>query len=361
MEFFLDDGHEDENADRDPDLRLHGVLGSAVKGFDVEMLFDPFEKKFHLPSAVIQLRDRQGGKREVVRQKDEASIEFRIDVRDAAQGIGVFFGSLGAAQDDDLIAAQSEGSVDGLRGAPTEIEIALGADDEERGVKKESVKALEIDVAAVHDVEGPRLQFQFVEGIDIVRESLCDMNKTGDIAAQVDHRVHLHAALVSPKPRPWEERKTQVDGRRIEGVSGLFQRDAKVVADIQGSSPADQDLSEIGIDAPVSQLVGVGQGAPGHVTAKAGAIEFRLHRLKAEDNFPQAFSPVELSEGHAEKLVVTHERSHAAIAVVAFDASVEFVSWKEIHQLRKNGAPEIHQPLLDLRGPEKEGEILGEN
>ena len=39
----------------DPDLTLHGILGGAKKGFDQNMLFDPFEKEL-LPS--ITYRDR---------------------------------------------------------------------------------------------------------------------------------------------------------------------------------------------------------------------------------------------------------------------------------------------------------------
>ena len=40
---LLDDGNQDIDGNRDPDLRLHRVVGRAVELFDPKMLLDPFE------------------------------------------------------------------------------------------------------------------------------------------------------------------------------------------------------------------------------------------------------------------------------------------------------------------------------
>jgi hypothetical protein len=47
-------------------LRLHRVLAGAIEGLDPQVLPDPLEKEFHLPAALIDLRDGQSGLREVV-------------------------------------------------------------------------------------------------------------------------------------------------------------------------------------------------------------------------------------------------------------------------------------------------------
>jgi hypothetical protein len=49
------DGNQHVHRDRDPDLRFDRVFGGAVKGFDSEILLDPFEEQLDLPSAAIQL------------------------------------------------------------------------------------------------------------------------------------------------------------------------------------------------------------------------------------------------------------------------------------------------------------------
>jgi hypothetical protein len=57
---FLHDGNEDVNGNGDPDLSLHGVFCGAIEGLDPEMLLDPFEKQFHLPSGTIEIGNCYG-------------------------------------------------------------------------------------------------------------------------------------------------------------------------------------------------------------------------------------------------------------------------------------------------------------
>src|ERR1700757_3446403 len=68
-EFLLDDGHEHVNADRDPHLNSYRVVARSVKGFDMQVLFDPFEKQLDLPSTFVKFCNRQRRQREVVGQE----------------------------------------------------------------------------------------------------------------------------------------------------------------------------------------------------------------------------------------------------------------------------------------------------
>ena len=77
LEFLLDDGHQDVDADGDPDLRLHGVLGGAIEGLDAQVLLDPFEEEFHLPAALVQFGNRQAVQDKVVGQEDQVACRFR--------------------------------------------------------------------------------------------------------------------------------------------------------------------------------------------------------------------------------------------------------------------------------------------
>jgi hypothetical protein len=47
---LLEDGDQQVNGERRPDLGLDGVLGGTVKGLDAKMLFDPGEEQFHTPT-----------------------------------------------------------------------------------------------------------------------------------------------------------------------------------------------------------------------------------------------------------------------------------------------------------------------
>lgn len=76
---------------------------------------------------------------------------------------------------------------------------------------------------------------------------------------QIQQSVHLDGGFVLAEFRPREQRQTQIDGRGIERIQAVRQIEAKRIVNIEWPCDADQDLREIGIDAPVVALVGVGQ------------------------------------------------------------------------------------------------------
>ena len=94
---------------------------------------------------------------------------------------------------------------------------------------RERMQPGKVDVTAVHDVEGARLQNQFVEEVDIVRLSLCNADKTRDTAAQIHQRVELDGRFALAESGPRKQGKTQIDGAGIEDICRLFELYPKVV------------------------------------------------------------------------------------------------------------------------------------
>ena len=64
MESFSNDGDKYIGGDGNPDLGLYRIFGSSVEDLDAEMLLDPFEEQFDLPSAFVEFGDGQGRKDE---------------------------------------------------------------------------------------------------------------------------------------------------------------------------------------------------------------------------------------------------------------------------------------------------------
>ena len=83
METLFQDGDEQINGDGRPDLSAHSVGRGAVKGFDAERLFEPFEEQLDLPAPPIQLGNGQSRDGEVVGQEDERFAGFRVAIADA--------------------------------------------------------------------------------------------------------------------------------------------------------------------------------------------------------------------------------------------------------------------------------------
>ena len=71
----------------------------------------------------------------------------------------------------------------------------------------EAVETLEVEVAAVHDVERARLGNQHVEDIDIVQFAVGDVDKARNRSAQVEQRVQLDGRFGGAKLGPGNSAK----------------------------------------------------------------------------------------------------------------------------------------------------------
>ena len=69
MQTLLRDSDQHIGADCNPDLRLHCVLAGAQKRLDAQVLLDPFEEQFDLPTVSIPVGNEFWLQREVVGQK----------------------------------------------------------------------------------------------------------------------------------------------------------------------------------------------------------------------------------------------------------------------------------------------------
>ena len=118
---------------------------------------------------------------------------------------------------------------------------------------------------------------------------------------------------------------------------------------MERSRDPDQNLGEVGIDAPVVRLVGVGQSGARHFAAQAHVIKLAAHGSKARLDIAQTFTVGQLSETHRQQLVPTREASESRVAVIARDALLKFFAGQVLDQLRENGATDIHPPLFRSR------------
>ena len=346
LEFLLDDRDQDVGAHGNPDLGLHRVFGRAIKRLDSQMLLDPFEEKFHLPAALVQLRDCQGVQDKVVGQKNQTLAGIRIDILDTSEGNRLFGCRFDSCKPDGLIAAQPRPFVDDSLRPATVLEVFLGTRDEESHVRLKDVKSSEIDVASIHDIERAGFQGEKVEGLDVVHFPRGNVDKTGDVAAKVDQGVQFDGSLASAKTRPREERQTEIDGRGIESVNGLFEIDAQGVARIEFAGPRDKNGGEIGIDSPVAVLVGFGQGIACDRSTNANVIQFGFHGVQTDLDVAQAGPVSQLGKGHTQELIEARELAGAIVASVFAHAAVEIALGQEGHELGKQKRPGVHRQVL---------------
>ena len=120
------------------------------------MLFDPFEEQFDLPAAAIQLGNRVCGQGKIVGKEHQLLAGFRVGHLDSAEFVRIVLGGVEAGEDDGLVAREAGLFVDGSGIEAAVAPIGLGADDEEGRALMGGVEAAEVQVAAVHQVNGTR-------------------------------------------------------------------------------------------------------------------------------------------------------------------------------------------------------------
>ena len=73
--------------------------------------------------------------------------------------------------------------------------------------------------------------------MNVVQLAIRDVDKTRNVAQQVEQRVHLHRRLGGAEVRPRKDRQAQSDGRRVQGVDGIGQVQPQFFVDVQRPSP----------------------------------------------------------------------------------------------------------------------------
>ena len=268
---------------------------------------------------------------------------------DAPEFRRVGLGRVPSSEDDGLVTDQARGAVDRRGIEPPEAEVPLGPDDEYGPGIMEAFEAFEVNVSPVEDIDRSRLGEEEVEDTNVVYAAVGDPDPGGDVAPEVQQGVQFDGPLRRSEGSPGEEGEAEVDGAGIQGIDGLIEFDVEGFAGVQTPRLGDQHLSEFGVDAPVSPLVGIGQGAARHLAAKTHVVEFVGNGAQAYFDVPQASPVRELRKGHRQELVPVAEATSTEPAGVPAHAAAEGFNRNEVHELGEHGAPLVHLPLLGGR------------
>jgi hypothetical protein len=85
------------------------------------------------------------------------------------------------------------------------------------------MKALEVHVSPIHDIEGSWLDRNHVHDFDVVKLSIADMDKSGYRPTQIQKRMQFDSAFGLSELCPSKNVQTQVDRSRIESIGCSIQ------------------------------------------------------------------------------------------------------------------------------------------
>jgi hypothetical protein len=155
--------------------------------------------------------------------------------------------------------------------------------------------------------------------------------------------VQLDGAFLKPIGGPRKQRQAHIDDRGIEGIGGLIESYTEIVLSIKTSGLFDEHAGEIGVDAPVPRLVGVGQRASRDMAADAGVIQTRTQRTQTGDAVAQTVAVGQLRESHAQELIPARKSSRAPIAAVATNTFAKLMDREVIDELIEDSSACVHE------------------
>jgi hypothetical protein len=170
-----------------------------------------------------------------------------------------------------------------------------------------------------------------------------NVNENGDGSTKIQQGVHLYSTLLVVEFGPEKQTEAQINGGAVKRIDHIVQVNPEIIIiDIQRPCLLDENLSEVGINVPVSFLVGIGKSRPGNWAIDTGVIQFAGECSQAIFNITEAFPACELSKTHDQKMLSAGECSHAVVALVMIDTPLELIFWHKIYQLCKDCFSCIH-------------------
>ncbi len=299
VEPFPDDGHEYGDGDGDPDPGLHGIGRGAPERLDSQVRLAPLEEPFQRPPGTVEVRDRHGRQGEVVGPEDQGPVAFRVAVPDPPPPVRVVGRAVDAVGPHDLVADEARAAVHGPGGEAAEFRVRLRSQDEEAATEGAGMETLAVEVGSVHDRERPGLRHQVVKPVDVVSVARRTVNERWEVAAPVEPGVPLPRRLGAAAMGPGEDREAAVDGCGVERVDRVVEIDAEAVIGIPAVRGPDQGLGEVGVEAPVPSLVGLGQRVARDLAPEAHVVGLAGLGAPAGLEVTPAFPGGQLGERHA--------------------------------------------------------------
>ena len=135
-----------------------------------------------------------------------------IEEFDPAELIGIVLLGVYPGEHHRLITSQARCFIYAMRIKPSELGISFRSDNKKCHALVQQIEALEIEIAAVHDIKGSRLWDQLIEYVDIMHATLGYRDERWDAAPEIQECMELDRGFGFSKPCPGKQRKAEING-----------------------------------------------------------------------------------------------------------------------------------------------------
>jgi hypothetical protein len=144
-----------------------------------------------------------------------------------------------------------------------------------------------------------------------------------------------------------EQTQTQVDRSGIQRVNRVLQvQPNQVGVAVKLARSTNKQGCHVALNAPVAQLVGIGQCRSMNAVSKPHCIKFARVGAQRHFDIAKAFAPGQLRKRHHAKLFRATHTLHARVALVSIDDATKTGQWHKFHDLRKERLADMHDLSL---------------
>ena len=349
FEVVLDDGNETVGDNGDVDLYSDGILGISPKFLDLEVLLNPLEEQFDLPSVLVKESDVLGWKVEVVRIICECPMKVLCIEYNASDGKGIVLPVPLAGESDCLVSQDVVLSFKQVFSCFGNIvRTELFPYDEECSRLLNGEEPGEVKVASVKHIAGETLVCDPVHRIDIVHVGIGDSVEHRNLRDNIHLSVDLDARLRASEFRPKKERHAEVNGSGVHSIEPAVQ--FKLFRNASGLGNGHHMEGKLLKDAIVPEVISLRKR-----TLVNGCLpESEVKRLLSMSccyicEFSQPSATHKLSE-HKDKQLAPMRRNPISGPVAGLrHKAFEIPLWQEAGDLSKNVLSMMHIcPKFDL-------------
>jgi len=314
----------------------------TIEGFNMKVLFSPFEKQFNLPSFPIQIGDCECLQLEVVRQESIYDTSAEIFIHDEPESVGVLAGGFYSCQSYRLIRNQASIRVN-FPTAQYLIHHVVFCPGDKVGIfeMKVLVKCIKLHISFVHQVVRVRLDGDFVHDLRIVNTTVSKTDECRNRASEIHQRMHFERTFTMMESGPRAKLETQFNGAAVKGINHLLKIDTKLLVGIKFLCFPYQNLCKVLINTPILLLVHFCKRGPGHCL-ESRSVEVLSAEVKGCFNVSQTGTVCELCKAHHHELITAFELYRVFVALVVVDTLLKLIFINKRHNLCKDCFSFIH-------------------
>ena len=327
------------------DLYPDSIFRVAPKGFDIQMLLDPFEKQLNLPALFIKHCNIFCADIKRIGDVCKRAFELLGIIHNSAKFPGVFLLGLIAGKfndlvtDDTVIVFNKRLSVKDFV-----LKSASLTDNEIRVNDVDFVQSAKVKVAPVKDVVSIGLIRDLIHRLGVMNVGVGDMNIGRNLGNHIEERMSFDSAFSTAELCPPEKVEAEINRCRVKRIKLSVEFKRCINSFILRY--VNEFLSKLFKYVVIPVRIGFGKVRQFNLFfPESQMVSFSGVCSHYTDEFSKSITTVQLTKHHDKQLIPTGKVFDVLVSFIIFDDPIKSFLRKQFDKLCKYISSSIHIAL----------------